>query len=105
MGQSTTAARTSALSRFKSMSHGLRSTWANSLSSPKRVKAKHQLLHSSRAPSCLFQPAFKAKSRAVTTEEKSANVFRDMRIARADARMVGARQKLADERAEAAALK
>merc|ERR1712187_963700 len=48
----------------------------------------------------VVQPAFKAKSRAATTEEKSANVFRDMRIARADARMVGARQKLADERAE-----
>merc|ERR1712166_508655 len=39
------------------------------------------------------QAAYKVQSRAITAEEKSANVFRDMRIARADARMIGIRQK------------
>lgn len=38
-------------------------------------------------------------------DEKGANVFRDMRIARATARMIGMRQKVADEKAAAAALK
>merc|ERR1712166_989471 len=49
--------------------------------------------------------AYKVQSRAITAEEKSANVFRDMRIARADARMIGIRQKKKDEAAIKAALK
>jgi len=51
------------------------------------------------------QAAYKVQSRAITAEEKSANVFRDMRIARADARMIGIRQKKKDEAAIKAALK
>merc|ERR1711935_534608 len=51
------------------------------------------------------QPKLSAKSRAITAEEKEANVFYGMRIARASARMVGVRQKLADEKEAAAALK
>ena len=53
----------------------------------------------------IAQAAYKNQSRAITAEEKSANVFRDMRIARADARMVGIRQKKQDEAAAKAALK
>merc|ERR1719272_1313638 len=48
------------------------------------------------------QPKLSAKSRAITAEEKEANVFYGMRIARASARMVGVRQKLADEKVAAA---
>eukprot|EP00039_Didymoeca_costata_P017855 m.331155 g.331155 ORF g.331155 m.331155 type:complete len:202 (-) comp16659_c0_seq1:46-651(-) len=47
----------------------------------------------------------KPKSRAITDEEKKRNVFREMRIARADARMIGIRQKKADQAAAEEALK
>jgi len=53
----------------------------------------------------VVQPKFSAKSRAITAEEKSASVFYGMRMARATARMVGVRQKNADEKEAAAALK
>jgi len=47
----------------------------------------------------------RVKSRAITGDEKKANVFRDMRIARADERMIGMRQKKADAAAEKEKLK
>mmetsp|Transcript_139079 Transcript_139079/g.196856 ORF Transcript_139079/g.196856 Transcript_139079/m.196856 type:complete len:206 (+) Transcript_139079:21-638(+) len=53
----------------------------------------------------IARPSRRVKSRAITEEEKKANVFREMRIARADARMVGIRQRKADEAAAEAALK
>mmetsp|Transcript_36935 Transcript_36935/g.96727 ORF Transcript_36935/g.96727 Transcript_36935/m.96727 type:complete len:206 (-) Transcript_36935:56-673(-) len=53
----------------------------------------------------IARPDRRVKARAVTAEEKKTSVFRDMRIARADARMVGVRQKRADEAAAEAALK
>eukprot|EP00040_Diaphanoeca_grandis_P004154 m.27296 g.27296 ORF g.27296 m.27296 type:complete len:207 (+) comp15722_c0_seq1:115-735(+) len=53
----------------------------------------------------IAKPSLRVKSRAITDDEKKANVFRDMRIARADARMAGTRQKKADEAAEKEKLK
>lgn len=53
----------------------------------------------------IVQPKFRVKSRAITDAEKKANVFRDMRIARADARMCGIRQKKADQAEAEAKLK
>eukprot|EP00038_Savillea_parva_P005680 m.159554 g.159554 ORF g.159554 m.159554 type:complete len:206 (+) comp11809_c0_seq1:46-663(+) len=53
----------------------------------------------------IARPDRRVKSRAITEAEKKANVYREMRIARADARMVGVRQKKADEAAAEAALK
>jgi large subunit ribosomal protein L13e len=50
------------------------------------------------------RPTLHVKARAVTADEKKTSVFREMRIARADARMVGVRQKKADEAAAADAL-
>ena len=45
------------------------------------------------------------KARAVTEEEKKASVFKSMRIARANARLIGIREKRAKEKAEAEAMK
>lgn len=45
------------------------------------------------------------ESRAITADEKKKNVFQQMRIERANARMVGIRQRKADEEAAKAALK
>ncbi|XP_065178541.1 large ribosomal subunit protein eL13-like [Sycon ciliatum] len=45
------------------------------------------------------------KARAITDEEKTTSVFRSMRIARANARLVGVREKRAREAAEADVLK
>merc|ERR1712080_529593 len=39
------------------------------------------------------------RARKATEEEKKSNVFQSMRIARADARMIGVRQRIADEKA------
>jgi large subunit ribosomal protein L13e len=51
------------------------------------------------------RPDRRVKARAITADEKKADVYREMRIARADARMVGVRQRKADEAAAEAALK
>lgn len=53
----------------------------------------------------MAKASLRIKSRAVTDDEKSTNVFRDMRIARATARRIGIRQKEADAKAEAEKLK
>lgn len=45
------------------------------------------------------------KARVITEEERSTSVFRSMRIARANARLVGIRAKRAREAAEADVLK
>ena len=52
----------------------------------------------------IARPTLRVKARAVTADEKKTSVFREMRIARADARMVGMRQKKADEEAAKEAL-
>jgi large subunit ribosomal protein L13e len=41
----------------------------------------------------ISQPAFREKARAITAEEKKASVFKTIRIARADARLAGVREK------------
>ena len=46
------------------------------------------------------QPVTKYKARAVTDAEKKYSVFEAMRVARADARLVGVREKRAKQRAE-----
>eukprot|EP00035_Acanthoeca_spectabilis_P019636 m.429058 g.429058 ORF g.429058 m.429058 type:complete len:206 (+) comp16944_c0_seq1:53-670(+) len=53
----------------------------------------------------IARPDRRVKSRAVTEAEKKSNVFREMRIARADARQVGIRQRKADEKIAEAKLK
>ena len=45
------------------------------------------------------------KARKITDEEKNTSVFRSMRIARANARLVGIREKRAKEQAEQDAIK
>ncbi|XP_020609581.1 60S ribosomal protein L13-like [Orbicella faveolata] len=45
------------------------------------------------------------KARKITDEEKNTSVFRSMRIARANARLIGIREKRAREKAEQDALK
>lgn len=42
-----------------------------------------------------------SKARAITEDEKKISVFRAMRVARANARLVGIRQKRLKEKAEA----
>ena len=49
--------------------------------------------------------AARTRSRVITADEKKGGVFRAMRIGRADARQVGKRQKIADQKAAEAALK
>ena len=51
------------------------------------------------------QPRLPIKARKVTEEEKKTSVFKTMRIARANARLVGIREKRAREKAEADAMK
>ena len=51
------------------------------------------------------QPRLPIKARAVTEEEKKTSVFRSMRIARANARLVCILEKRAKEKAEAEAMK
>ena len=45
------------------------------------------------------------KARKITDEEKNTSVFKSMRIARANARLIGIREKRAREQAEADAIK
>ena len=45
------------------------------------------------------------KARKITDEEKNTSVFKSMRIARANARLIGIREKRAREQAEQDALK
>lgn len=45
------------------------------------------------------------KARKITDEEKNTSVFRSMRIARANARLIGIREKRAKEQAEQDAIK
>lgn len=45
------------------------------------------------------------KARKITDEEKNTSVFRSMRIARANARLIGIREKRAKEKAEQEAIK
>ena len=45
------------------------------------------------------------KSRKITDDEKNTSVFRSMRIARANARLIGIREKRAKEKAEQEAIK
>ena len=45
------------------------------------------------------------KARKITDEEKNTSVFRSMRIARANARLIGIREKRAKEKAEQDAIK
>ena len=45
------------------------------------------------------------KARKITDEEKNTSVFKSMRIARANARLIGIREKRAREKAEQDALK
>eukprot|EP00050_Salpingoeca_kvevrii_P005569 m.284625 g.284625 ORF g.284625 m.284625 type:complete len:199 (-) comp11183_c0_seq1:74-670(-) len=47
----------------------------------------------------------RVRARAITAEEKKARVFQSMRVARADARLIGVRQRRAEEKAAAAAMK
>ena len=53
----------------------------------------------------IAKPSLRVKSAAITEDMKKAQVFRGMRFDRADARLIGARQKRADEVIEAAKLK
>lgn len=46
------------------------------------------------------QPKPRYKAREITAEEKKYSVFQAMRIARADARLVGIREKRARQKAE-----
>ena len=48
------------------------------------------------------QPAPKYKSRAITGDEKKYSVFEAMRVVRADAKLVGVREKRARQKAEEA---
>ena len=53
----------------------------------------------------IAKPSLRVKSRTISADEAKANVFKNMRIERANQRLVGIRQKRADEAAEAAKLK
>lgn len=48
------------------------------------------------------QPAHKYKSRVITEDEKKYSVFEAMRVARADAKLIGVREKRAKQKAEEA---
>ena len=53
----------------------------------------------------IVPPSPRTRARAITAEERKANVFKSMRVARADARLVGMRQKREDQAAAEEALK
>lgn len=51
------------------------------------------------------QPVTRLDARAVTEDEKKYSVFEAMRVARADARLVGIREKRAKQKEEEAKMK
>ena len=51
------------------------------------------------------QPVVTYKARAVTDDEKKYSVFEAMRVARADAKLVGVREKRAKQKEEEAKMK
>ena len=53
----------------------------------------------------IVQASKRTRARAITEADKKGSVFRAMRSARANARLVGARQKKADEKAAEEAMK
>ena len=46
------------------------------------------------------QPFYRLRARAVTDDEKKYSVFQAMRVARADAKLIGVREKRAKQKAE-----
>ena len=51
------------------------------------------------------QPVVRYQARAVTDDEKKYSVFETMRVARADAKLVGVREKRAKQKEEEAKMK
>ena len=51
------------------------------------------------------QPAVKYQAREITEDEKKYSVFEAMRVARADAKLVGVREKRAKQKEEEAKMK
>ena len=53
----------------------------------------------------ITQPKMKLQARAVTEDERKYSVFEAMRVARADAKLIGMREKRAKQKEEEAKMK
>ena len=53
----------------------------------------------------ITQPEMKLQARAVTEDERKYSVFEAMRVARADAKLIGMREKRAKQKEEEAKMK
>ncbi len=74
----------------------------HSLAQPEAIKLSAQL-QGRVMP--IRQPVTRLDARAVTEDEKKYSVFEAMRVARADARLIGIREKRAKQKEEEAKMK